>query len=376
MNNVVSMIPNTNDEYYLIKQNWWHIEPIFSGLMGDDILHKIRQIMDIYLKYDSYLDGNITIPLKISSNHFLGLRVYARNLCNNEIAFISNDNNGDITLSLPREQSLPTRIINDTTYCHLKLEIEYITPNTDIVPNTDNKRDQLSTQKFCKLSLSDITQPEFYITAPLGWRIESLPKCYLNVLKPEREKDYDGWTNYINYYQERLKNEKISASAKQWLNKEIDGLKKKLHVEIPIKIGEPIIITTNESKYKYNYIPNAKGTDLFNKYRKNKGKLQILYSFEAGSKIKMMSVVPIIFIVFGLILLGMSKKMIACSISASFGALISYVILILAYYYTYISMRHDGYHFISNKIIRHSICISGGIATLNFVVFLILACLF
>ncbi|MDD4414999.1 MAG: hypothetical protein PHR14_10760 [Oscillospiraceae bacterium] len=369
MANVVSMIPNTNDKYYLIKQNWWHIEPIFSGLMGDDILHKIRQIMDIYLKYDLYMGGNITIPLKISSNKFLGLRVYARNLYNNEIAFISDDNNRDITLSLPKDQSLPTRIINDTIYYHLKLEIEYI------VPNIDNKKYQLPMCKFCEFLQSDIIQPEFYITAPLGWRIKGTPTCYLNVIKPEQEMDYDWWINKINYYQERLKDEKISTSTKQWLNGQVDELKKKLYLEIPINIDKPMIITTNESKYKYNYIPNAEGTMLFNKYCQNTGKLHLIYAFEAGSKIKVMSVVPIIFMVFGLILLILSNKMIECSSSASFGALISYAILILAYYYTYISMRHNGYQFISNKIIRRSICISGGIATLNFLVYLILACL-
>ena len=370
MNNVVSKDPNTNDEYYLIKQNWWHIEPIFSGATGDDILHKIHQIMDIYLKYDSYLDGNITIPLKISSNHFLDLRVYARNLCNNEIALISNDKNGDITLSLPREHALPTRTINDTTYCHLKLEIDYI------VPTLGNKKFQFSTHKFCEFSLSDILQPNFDITVPLGWRIESMPTCYLNVIKPEREKDYDFWINNINYYQERLKDQKISVSDKQWLNGEIDEIKKKLYLEILIKIDKPIIITTNESKYNYNYIPNAEGTVLFNKYRKKMGKLQLLYSFQADSKIKLINIVPIIFIVFGLILLVMSKKMIEGSSSGSFGVLISYVLLIFAYYNIYTSMRHNGYKFISNKIIRNSICISGGIATLNFFVFLILAYLF
>jgi len=363
MTNVVSKNPNT----YLIKQNWWHIEPIFSGSNGDDILHKIRQIMDIYIKYDSYLNGNITIPLKISSNHFLGLRIYARNLCNNEIAFISNDNNGDITLSLPKEQSLPTRIMNDTTYCHLKLEIEYI------VPNTGEKESQVLMHKYCKFLLSDIIQPEFYITAPLGWRIEKNPRCSLKV-KPKK-KDSDWWTNCINYYQERLKDEKISASAKQWLDKEIDDLKKKLDTEIPIKIDKPIIITTNESKYKYNYIPDKEGTASFNEYRKNMGKLQLLYDFEAGSKIKLMGIVPLIFVGFGIILFVMSRKMIECSPSASFGTLISYVILILAYYYTYISMRHNGYQFISNQIIRYCISISGVIATFNFLVFLILTCL-
>jgi hypothetical protein len=324
-----------NSKNLIIKQNWWHIEPLINK---SQISHKIRQVMDIYvLKYDRF-------PIIITmENKFVGLRVKCRNDYNNEIAFLEVDNSSSdeaqIQLMLNSSQNLPTVILDGKTYHHLKLEFEYISlsqksyimstnmiPSEGILGNFFEKIKNYAWKPwaYCRFSVDGHLQPEFYITLPLGWNMASV-NCVLASQTLESE-------NYI---------------------------RKNIHV------SDPVVFRTEEQKKKYNYIPNRESILEYKSQFKTGDQYKDISTFEIFYKMEMelgsrlFQILPLIFAIMGGILYCDSR----ISPNASPTIFINYIVIILVYFYTYISLESKGYLFTLKPIMRESIVISLGFGT-------------
>ena len=109
-----------DDKFIEIKQNWWHIEEIYSP----NNARVIRQVMDIFTNESQ-------IPI-ILTDKFVGLKVTARNSSNREIAFLEYSDS--IILNLTDLNSFPSipnelkdsNILYGYNSRHVRIEIEYI----------------------------------------------------------------------------------------------------------------------------------------------------------------------------------------------------------------------------------------------------------
>jgi len=134
---------------FKIQQTWWHIEEIYSPSKA----RKIRQVMDIFTSQSE-------IPVTIISAHFVGLRVFARNL-NREIPFLENREEEEIILNLDPLKSFPLAPTSftksDEIFYHIKIEFEYV----DIKPQTHSKKKKISFfQERSEVKINGHIQPE------------------------------------------------------------------------------------------------------------------------------------------------------------------------------------------------------------------------
>ena len=168
---------------FIIKQAWYHIEAIYSPHPAN----KFRNVLDIYVNPNSPII-TVSIPEK-----FVDLRIYARNGKGDEIGFIEKETDTekhtvklllflniddfpftDVTCNIPKYQK----------YKYAKIEISYTIIAVDNPPCRKYELKSFSPLKraldkyifpqvICKINLPQYTHPEFYLTLPLGWKIES-----------------------------------------------------------------------------------------------------------------------------------------------------------------------------------------------------------
>jgi len=351
----------------IIKQSWWHIEAIFFP----HPMHKIRQVMDIYIPiiYKESRGGRIELPFYENDGCFGGLRIYARNENYNEIAFIAEQSDGKIQIMLtPDYSSLPIININNNYLYHLKLETEYlkfdesnggsyegidVSPvskwicwelleyfpkfrknnviktnknQADVKKNSTKKlplhkiimimiRDFLRNKIKVRLTFSGKYQPEFYITLPGSWRIGNISL----------------WRDY-------LKGKKMEGKALQFIASSSATSPK------PIDLEPPIISREDGGKRKYGLLPSKKGSENYELIKKTLTGVEIRYEAQATNMISVFSLFPpIIFLVLSILLLISLINSDKSTIASMMGCYISYLIAILAYYYAYITLKNNGY---------------------------------
>lgn len=368
-NNKMGIEEKSELSFPRIKQNWWHIGCIFTPQPG----HNIRQVMDIHIPLPNNNDI-LNPPIRFNiPNQFIGLRIYARNANNKEIAFLEGEGNVDknkiILIPILKLDDFPIITNKNVKYAHIKLEMEYILPNSVISnikiaesfsqniwiliksPKKFFKSPIITIQLLLKslifnseatgyLSVDNLIcdnaqfQPEFYITVPLGWRISKRgERCLL----------------------EAIINDNMAGGTKSEI----------------IKLGQPAVFRLHDNKRKYNYFPTNAGSKL---YMENVGHIDsmgIYYSASLSQQIRIFSThIPIILNIIAIICFGYSIFS-DCKISTCLAISISFSILFLAYYYTYITLLHQGYAFMSKKFIDNCILIAGIIDTVTFIAILI-----
>ena len=163
-----------DDKFIEIKQNWWHIEEIYSP----NNARVIRQVMDIFTNESQ-------IPI-ILTDKFVGLKVTARNSSNREIAFLEYSDS--IILNLTDLNSFPSipnelkdsNILYGYNSRHVRIEIEYISidPKIGDLENEETLSklkykiwNKILPKRTSTIGLIRILQPEIDITLPLGWRM-------------------------------------------------------------------------------------------------------------------------------------------------------------------------------------------------------------
>jgi len=351
----------------IIKQSWWHIEAIFFP----HPMHKIRQVMDIYIPviYKESNGGRLELPFYENDGCFGGLRIYARNANYNEIAFIAEKYGGKTQIMLTPDYSrLPILNINNNYFYHLKLETEYlkfdqsnggsyegidVSPvskwiywellnyftkfiqnnilkaNNNQVGIKKNSTKKLPLHKIIKIIIMDFFrnkikvrlifsgqyQPEFYITLPGSWRVGNISL----------------WRDY-------LKGKKSEGKALQFIASSSATSPK------PIYLEPPIISREDGGKRKYGLIPSKNGLENYEFIKKTLTGVEIRYEAQASNMVSVFSLFPpIIFLVLSISLLTSLINSDKSIITSMMGCYISYLIAIMAYYYTYITLKNNGY---------------------------------
>jgi hypothetical protein len=180
------------------SQCWFHYEDHYSPYPAKEV----RKVVDIYTD-----QKDIRIPL--GKINFLGLKVFARNSNNNEIAFIWDSNGQDVILNLDLG-AFPNGNPPHSDLKHVKIEIDYIIVDAE-VQNQQNQqlgidgkegpgiKDRIRIEgseygtifseywdkwfwpkKTATISHKDRIQPEFDIMIPKGWEISNggIGYCY------------------------------------------------------------------------------------------------------------------------------------------------------------------------------------------------------
>lgn len=266
------------------------------------------------------------------SKKFSGLKIFARNAKNNEIAFIeSGESNETIQFKIHfKTDDFPIIIDHDQKFYHVKLELDYsLTPEdahsykSIIAPPPSSSSSQSKTG-LCSSSIfvndaikgdtivvgwvqidaESLMQPEFYLTLPVGWEY---PSCLFSIVS-----------------------------------------KNKFDL---IELEEPVI-SLSEWKKKYTFIPTKNGREECNEFKKDGTgglSMQITYFARMAPFFAFFcNWIPRLFLIlFALavptMFVGIVSGAISCALSVP--ALLSSAILTIAYYYTYITLRHHGYHF-------------------------------
>lgn len=343
---------------FRILQNWWHIEAVFPPNPS----YNIRQVMDLYVPVRRDDEGNISVSESLCfdlSKKFSGLKIFARNAKNNEIAFIeSGESNETIQFKIHfKTDEFPIVIDDNQEFYHVKLELDYsLTPedshsyrsiiaplpsssssqskiglcSSSLFVNEDIKGDAIVVG-WVQIDAESLMQPEFYLTLPVGWEC---PDCLFSVAS-----------------------------------------KNKFNL---IDLEEPVI-SLLDGKKKYTYIPTKEGRGECNKFKRCVAgglSMQITYFARMAPFFAFFcDWIPRLFLIlFALaiptMLVGIASGAISCALSVP--ALLSCAILTIAYYYTYITLRHHGYHFPENTKKRIASYLKGIVGILLVALFIVL----
>ena len=289
--------------------------------------------MDIYIDNSCISNNTAILSIDMVSDEFSNLRVYTRNgNSGNEIGYlISPDNKSKIDIYLTDADKYPLVGNKIKSYLYAKIEIEY----TSLVKNQQPENVCSPKKKICALSVRELSQPEYYITSPVGWRINGRSTC--SVLVP------------VDRLQLPSKN--ISES--------ILSEDERFHV-LKIDMDNPVVTTEPDGRYKYFCLPSKMGAVVYKDVKDHISEIQIVYTLIAGGKISNVQKVSGLFIILGIILflLPAIYTDFPNQLVSGFALVLSYGVLILAHYYTYLSMRHNGYFFINNKKLQRNIVVS------------------
>lgn len=345
----------SNDDFRIL-QNWWHIEAVFPPNPS----YNIRQVMDLYVPVCRDTTGNLHTSESMYldfSKKFSGLKIYARNARNNEIAFIEveDDNTCDSTSESNtikfmihfRTDEFPIITYDSQEYYHVKLELVYsLTPDTDegVSKNRDGSSAAASYSKLgsCSPSMyvqnfgsnvlinssisidsNEPLQPEFYLTLPVGWVLES--------------------ANRVSGSSAAKNSTAVVYSIKV---KTSDG-----EDEIKVELEKPVVSIIN-GKREYTFIASEDGKKMCNDLKSschNGISTQITYAAKMAPffkafcrtlpRVLLALIILVIFSLFCGIFSGVISYYVALPV------FVSCAILTIAYYYTYITLRHQGYYF-------------------------------
>ncbi|NJD75529.1 MAG: hypothetical protein FIB08_00345 [Candidatus Methanoperedens sp.] len=276
-------------------------------------------------------------PIEID-NHFVGLRVIARNLANRELPFVEIEGANTIVLNLNLLESLPFAPVKDSkknNLRHIKIEFEYIytRPKIEKVPN----------HPFKRTSHADINgqiQPEVYITLPLGWRMDgnSIIKQTLGF-----GKNKEGYhVGMICRVKSDLKNENIIKLAPYNQN---ESVQKEIIFKTPF-------INLVHGKRKYSYTIKEECYKELNQFLKNVKNENISYSLYYTSQIDLkvffISIFPFFFLLTSAALITLKFSIINSTVVNSSSLVASYsmpfIIILMSFSFFYYSLIKDGYN--------------------------------
>lgn len=300
----------------------YHIEAIIHP--GHDSSHLIHEILDIDIpcsdKNKETIDLKIEIPL-----HRIGLKVFALNAHNNGVSYdVDKEDKHLITLHI-LSKHFPKIKIDNAEYWRVKLDIEYIYPNT----RSDNAIENFSVllnmfdyepwhmhqEIIGYIPIKNRFQPEFTVTLPSGWEIID-EGCYIDTFLKDEEEET-----------------------------ELE------HRIISMKQG-------NKKRITFLLDPGGKGD-----YEKFKEKIvggAFWYNAKLTRKARIFQLISHIFLIIGILLILslrigiMGYLEYASIISIS----ISYLIALFAYYYTYMSLSGNGCVFTNKNLVLFEMIIS------------------
>jgi hypothetical protein len=270
-----------------IQQVWWHVEDQVKLSPG----RAIRQVLDICTDQQFF-------HLPISSYNIVGLKVIGRNI-NKELAFIEYENKVEVNLGSLEQWpcTIGSNANNGSNKIrHVKLEVKYI--------HSDPKFIKSWKQNYKgAFGINGPTRPEFYITAPLGMKLEDEGKnIEIFLVKRKDDEILD-----VKYY----------------------------------KSQNPHVIQ-KEGKRKYNFIINSQNyEEIREEYKKNletsdyKTELVVIYKMVTDDKFY-----TIPFFGFALVLLPASKSIFPIIID-NFN--LSFVIILVAFSTILLTLSKEGY---------------------------------
>jgi hypothetical protein len=329
-----------------ILQTWYHFEDIYFPRYG----RKVRHVVDLITDDERYSYRDL------NNKFFLGLKIFSRNNQNREIPFLEGNNNGEYTINLnfdPLTQypDPDPDIIRNYPFLngvsnlkHIKIEIEYILSNVEEDAQEDLNLFERILKKFTlkryfTISIGGHIQPEFYITLPRGFRIQT------GILS-------DGKKNFI----EGGDVEMVCKAEKA----QRDGtIKKKI---ISLKVDPPFV-KNNLGFVTYNYLINDRYYTRANRISQYYDKIvyEFTYSTSPYDVILGLSLLPLIFLFFSsMILPGISECLLNNNLELKFGSQVgmSYLIVLLSFTYYYATLTNDDYNIPNRTVFIPAIGIS------------------
>lgn len=425
-------LQNSDLSSYVIEQTWWHISDTYFPYPS----HHVRQVIDISLRKASNDEGNLSSPtIEIEyPNNISSLRIYARNI-GKEIAFMIPFQNQETInsiddvpdrpykrdfsahLHLPSYSEFPlyytseSNLENDDKRYHLKLEVEY--SKSALIEDGElsiqrrseslimNKSTILCQEGFMSyywkricdiirpkresfIGIPGVIFPEFSITLPKGWELETpLHARFLSLFGESKNGLYN-----IEYslYWDLIANDdgdNISTSL-LWdkilndnPNLKCDYLENELFVPIEgsciYSLSRPdFAIVDGRFKYVYilsddslpSYIKMIDNYSSVDKILRNDSiVLQQVNMLRYNAELTTLSVmlsfwIPVFFAAgsAALLILTLTGFLHASPDNISIWALfISFFVAYAAYLYTFFSYKKDGYEIPSNKVIVFAI---------------------
>lgn len=309
----------------IIKQTWWHIEDVYHPSHA----RKIRQVMDVFTNETDF-------PIEID-NHFVGLRVIARNLANRELAFVEKGDEKVIILNLNILDSLPYAPIKDskqTNLRHIKIEFEYIytKPQIQNVWYYPWKRNS-------HVDINGQIQPEVYITLPLGWRMDgnSILSQIFGL-----GKNKEGY--HLGMVCKLKDNSKRENRIKLCPSNQIEPSEKEIIFKTPF-------INLVDGKRKYSYSINEECYKKLNQFLKNEKNEDISYSLYYTSqidlKVLLISIFPLFFLLTSIALIVAKFSMLSSMVNGSLPVAnysMPFIIVLMSFSFFYYSLIKDGYN--------------------------------
>lgn len=417
---------------YVIEQTWWHINDTYFPYPS----HHVRQVMDIALRQGSKDEGDLSSPSIeiVFPNNTSSFRFYARNI-GKEIAFIipsensatidsldglfsdiHNERELSFYLHLPSYSELPSYYPsscneNNEKYYHLKLEVEYAKSSLkqDGELSIQRRADSLTMNKpviireagfisyywrhICNIvrpkmeslvSISGLIVPEFSITLPKGWELETpLHARFLSLFGESKNGIYN--IEFTTYWDLLSTNGGDSISTSLLWDKilndnselKADYLENKLFVPIDdgciYSLGSPDFEIV-DGRFKYVYILSDESTSSYIKMKENYSyiknnlskmgiMLQQVNTLKYNAELTTLSVmlsfwIPAFFAMGSVILLALTLTgflHVSPDNISVWALFISFLVAYAAYLYTFFSYKKDGYAIPSNKVIVFAI---------------------
>lgn len=335
---------------YNIQQTWWHIEDTFNP----HPFHHLREIKDIHLRrniFDNLPEKTIFIDLP---PNIFSIKVRCRNP-EQELAYtIDNEKNGGISMHIHLPELAQFPIVKDTDGSenyHIKLEIEYALGQDENSIGIQSRKQKLKTEKpliinklghtgYWKLQLKNLIRPkadcsseiegwifpEFNITLPRGWEMETpIKKRASGVFRGSSKNGLSNVNLSITGGSGQTEYLTLTRPDIELIN----GRRKYIY----------ILSETSQKRYQELRKKNSDNTEAAPLFRLN-------YSAELSTISTVFSFwIPVIFTLIscGILAAGILDK---CNVIV----FVSFLVAYLAFLYTYFSYRKDGYDIPSGKI--------------------------
>ncbi|MBQ4597489.1 MAG: hypothetical protein IJB12_03730 [Methanocorpusculum sp.] len=418
---------------YVIEQTWWHISDTYFPYPS----HHVRQVMDIALRQVSKDESDLSSPSIeiVFPNNTSSFRFYARNI-GKEIAFIlpseksatsdsidglfsdiHSERESTFSLHLPSYSEFPSYYSspgsseNDMRY-HLKLEVEYAKSSLkqDGELSIQRRADSLTMNKpviiresgfisyywrrICNIvrpkmesvvSIPGLIFPEFSITLPKGWELETpLHARFLSLFGESKNGIYN--IEYSLYWDLIANDDGDNISTSLLWDKILDDnpdLKcDYLESELFVPMGDDGCIYSLGSpdfeiidgRFKYVYILSDESTSSYIKMKENYSYiknnlskkdilLQQVNTLKYNTELTTLSVmlsfwIPAFFAMGSVILLALTLTgflHVSPDNISVWALFISFLVAYAAYLYTFFSYKKDGYAIPSNKVIVFAI---------------------
>lgn len=398
-----------------ILQNWWHVDAVFPP----NPAYNIRQVMDVYIPEGClYAKSLGTGSFKVSiGNMFSGMRIYARNSLRNELPFLEveqsaqDDASNKLCLMVYfRLCDFPVVSEDGLRYYYLKLELEYaIQPDCASESGCDVQFDS-----FSDFSVDAVSADAGVVSCPNYIEVfdRAARKCYVNDLKRDESADSGlikairrsdcprvfGWLYldvaqflqpefYLTFpagWECDFAEIKISPveSISSDLSKAIDAAADVSYEDRSVIFSlKKAVVSLVSGKKKYCYTLEGRDAVIYKRLDvelANMGCVAegIQYSACMTSFFHIFcNVIPKVF------LFVSTAAMAAAAVGCISGLVYSVVVisvpltcllLTLAYYYTYMSLRYNGYYFL--KSTQAEMRFVAGVIACEVILLLVLLC--